>query len=271
MPRRRAAKRAPKRKGNRKAKIPRTIGMPASGQMAKIVETVAFVDLDPNLGYNFQFNLSQFRRASNLAPNFKFYKPTLVEWTIEPLYNTFQDGTTGAEVTVPYIYMVMNRTQDQTGLALADIQAMGSKPQKLVGKKTISYVPNWCSPGLNTYANQAVGNVNALVRFTNMGLKAQYSYIACPPTDLPANAQNTPLYIVPSAPPGFGQDGMNAVNANQCVYNGHTIWIDQEVPTGTLQPVARVTCTVHWSFKGPHCTYLVDGESYKTVIPQITT
>jgi len=267
----RNAKKANKRKGNRKSRIPR--GINDGGQMARIKETVSFVDLDPNLGYNFNFNLSQFRRASALAPNFKFYKATRVEWTIEPLYNTFQDGTTGAEVTVPYMYLTMNRTQDQTGIVLADIQAMGAKPQKLVGKKTISYVPNWCSPGLNTYANSQFmtpsgGVANALVRITNLGLKAQYSLLASPDTVDANNAQNVPSYIVPSIPPGTNQDGLNAINANQVVYNGHTVWIDQEVPTGTLQPVARVVCTVHWVFVGPHCTYLTDASSYKTVVPE---
>jgi hypothetical protein len=273
MPVRRKVARKPKRKvaPRRKARVPR--GINDAGQMATIKETVAFTDLDPNLGYNFNFNLSQFRRASQLAPNFKWYKPLSVEWTIEPLYNTFQDGTTGTEVTVPYMYMTMNRTQDQTGIALADIQAMGAKPQKLVGKKTIKYKPNWCSPGLNTYANQVfntpTGTATAIIRLTNLGLKAQYSYVACPDTVSATNLQNVPSYIVPTSPPGFGQDGTNAVNANQVIFNGHTIWIDQEVPTGTLQPVARVVATVTWHFKDPHCTYLIDPESYKTVVPEL--
>jgi len=265
--RRKSGKPNRKRVG-RKMAIPRQIN--DSGQMARIKETVAFVDLDPNLGYNFNFNLSQFRRASQLAPNFKWYKATMVEWTIEPLYNTFQDGITGAEVTVPYIYMTMNRTQDQTGIGLADIQAMGAKPSKLVAKQVIKYRPNWCSPGLNSYANVVITpGSNAIARLTNLGLKAQFSYLASPDTVSATNAQNVPQYIVPQIPPGTGQDGLNAVNANQVVYNGHTVWVDQEVPTGTLQPVARVTCTVHWAFKDPHCTYLVDPETYQTVTPQL--
>jgi len=246
--------------------IPRQIN--DHGQMARIKETVEFVDMDPNLGYNFVFNLSQFRRASQLAPNFKWYKPLSVEWTVEPLYNTFQDGTTGAEVTIPYMYLTMNRTQDQTGIQLADIQAMGAKPIKLTSKQVIKYTPNWCSPGLNTYANQNISGVNAIIRLTNLGLKAQYAYCASP-SALPTNAsaQNVPSYIVPGSPAGFGQDGTNAINASQVVFNGHTVWVDQEVPSGTLQPVARVTCTVTWHFKDPHCTYLVDPETYKTVVP----
>lgn len=261
IPRRK--QRALKGKGRR---VPSSLGMfNDRGQMARIKETVAFTDLDPNLGYNFNFNLSQFQRASTIAPSFKFYKATLVEWTIEPLYNTFQDGTTGAEVTVPYIYMTMNRTQDSTGIGLADIQAMGAKPRKLVSKLVIKYKPNWCSPGLIQYTTlpQLVGNpVNNIKQ---QGLKAQYSMLASPDTN---PGQNNGSIFAPAPPPNLPPNTGNAeVNANQVVYNGHTVWIDQEVPTGTLQPVARVTCTVHWSFKDPHCTYLEDG-AYKTVVPQ---
>lgn len=257
------------RRPGRKARIPRPVGGTNDyGQMARIKETVAYVDVVPNTGYNFNFNLSQYRRAMQLAPNFKWYKPTKVEWSIEPLYNTFQDGNAGTEITVPYLYVTMNRTQDTSGLSLEDIQAMGAKPQKLVSKKVIKYTPNWCVPGLNTYANQTVstpggGTANALVRFTNTGMKASYDWVASP-VQLPPDAQdpNVPSYIVPAAPFGFGQDGMNAVNASQVIYNGHTIWIEQ---LGSTQRCARVTATVHWSFKDPHCTYLEEG--YTQITP----
>lgn len=267
---------APKRRGGkrkgrgRKTRVPRSVrgGFNDFGQMARIKETVGYVDVLPNMGYNFNFNLSQYRRAMNLAPNFKWYKPTKVTWTIEPLYNTFQDGNAGTEITVPYLYMTMNRTQDSTGLSLEDIQAMGAKPQKLVNKKVISYRPNWCSPGLNTYAVQPVqgspsGTVNSLIRFTNMGLKAQYDWVASPVQPVPDPADpNEPSYIVPDLPFNTGQDGMNAVNASQVVYNGHTIWIEQ---LGSTQRCARVVATVHWSFKDPHCTYLDEG--YTNITP----
>jgi hypothetical protein len=251
-------------------RVPR--GINDHGQTATIKETVSFTDLDPNLGYNFNFNLSQFRRASTLAPNFKWYKPLSVEWTIEPLYNTFQDGLTGGQITIPYMYMTMNRTQDSTGILLADIQAMGAKPQKLVGKKTIKYKPNWCSPGLDGYASALVmtqngGTVSALTGLTHFGLKAQYSYCACPDSVSATNLQNVPSTFVPALAPGTGVAGQAVINANQVVFNGHTIWVDQEVSTGTLQPVARVVCTVVWHFKDPHCTYLVDPTSYQTVVP----
>lgn len=253
-------------KGRKTGRPRRSLGMfNDKGQMARIKETVAFTDLNPNLGYNFNFNLSQFRRASTIAPSFKWYKATMVEWTIEPLYNTFQDGTSGAEVSVPYIYMTMNRTQDKTGLGLADIQAIGAKPKKLVGKTVVKYKPNWCSPGLHATVFSADGKIYG---GTQLGLQAQYAYLNCPDTN---PGQNNPdIQGVAVAPghtfPGAATYEPNYTITNQVIYNGHSVWVDQEVPTGTLQPVARVTCTVHWAFKDPHCTYLEDG-AYQAVLP----
>lgn len=232
------------------------------GQMATIKETVEFTDLNPNLGYNFAFNLSQFRRASALAPNFKFYKAKSVEWTIEPLYNTFQDGTTGSEVTIPYMYMTMNRTQDSTGINLQDLQAMGAKPQKLVGKKTIRYVPNWCSPGLMAI-NFPVPPSPAVSQ--SYGLQKQFTYLACPDTDVAISAFQPSTAVPPSGPANYPT---SLIVANAVVYNGHTIWCDQEVNTGTLQAIARVTCTVTWHFKDPH--YTASPDTYVTVAPQHT-
>lgn len=272
MPRKYGAQRKVNRRKARRALKGRRSGPGKSlgmfndaGQMARIKETVAFTDLNPNLGYNFNFNLSQFQRASALAPSFKFYKATLVEWTIEPLYNTFQDGTTGAEVTVPYIYMTMNRTQDSTGIGLADIQAMGAKPKKLTGKMVIKYRPNWCSPGLTQYTVNPALVGNPVNNIKSQGLKAQYSHLACPDTN---PGLNTGSIFAPAAAPNLPVNtGTAEINANQVVYNGHTVWVDQEIATGTLQAVARVVCTVHWSFVGPHCTYLEDAK-YVDVVPQ---
>jgi len=251
-----------------KSRVPRGVrgGLNDFGQMATIKETVAFQDLDPNLGYNFNFNLSQFVRASALAPNFKFYKAKSVEWCIEPLYNTFQDGTTGGEVTIPYMYLTMNRTQDSTGINLPDIQAMGAKPQKLVGRKVIRYVPNWCSPGL--IAVQFLGPSGGNAQST-YGLQKQFSYLACPDTNL---GMNNGSAFIPSSAPNQNIPFSNApamtMFANKVVYNGHTVWVDQEVATGTLQPVARVTCTVTWHFKDPHYTTAPDPTAYRTIAPQ---
>ena len=249
MIRRGRGRRAGKRRNVRRRprRIPRAPGGTNDrGQIARIKETLEFNDLLSNTSYNFAFDLSQFARASALAPLFKWYRASYVEWRIEPTYNTFQEGT-ATNVSIPYLYVTMNRTQDNTGLNLQDIQAMGAKGQKLTTIKKISYKPNWCSSGLNViHFNSA----SAIDNMATLGLKAQYSYLACPDTNNglgnasgfnPANPTVPASLLVPVG-----------VIANQALYNGHNVWIDQEFGSGPT--IGRVTCTVHWEFKDPHYT-----------------
>jgi len=241
-PRRRAAGKRVARKGKRSA--------PAK-QYATIQETVAFTNMTAGVDYSYDFNLSQFRRATDLSTNFKWYKATKVIWTLEPLYNTFQDGVTGNEISAPYLYNVMNRIQDSRLHTLLDFQAMGCRPQKFTSKKVISYTPNWCSSGLTTFTKDLSGNY---LGGTSQGLKAQYSYLACP--DDRNKATDVGQGLVPNDPrlPIITvHTGMNTINANQVVYNGHLMFIDQFVSTDE-QPVARMTCTVTWLFKDPNFT-----------------
>lgn len=254
-PRRKAA-----RKGGRKTTIPR--GINDNNQVARIKETVAFGNIDAATAYSFVFSLNQFRRASTLAPNFKWYKASKVEWVLEPLFNTFTDD--GTPQTVPYMYMTMNRTQDAVGLNLQDLQAMGAKPKKLTSKQTLAYRPNWCSPGLLSFSR----DTNAYVREIHQnGLKPQYAWLSCPNlvdgiSPFP-QSQSTPIEngFFPVDP-----DMVNVLPA-QVVYNGHNIYIDQAL-SSTL-PVARLICTVHWEFKGPHYTASPDA-GLKTVKPIVT-
>jgi len=253
--RRRFAKKRPARPVARKGRKGARKGRSQSGgkQMAKIVETLEFVDINSDTVYNFNFNLSQFDRASVLAPNFKYYKAAKVTWNMEALYNTFQEANGGTGITQPYLYTTMNRTQDTTGQVVADLQAMGAKPIKFTGKHSISYRPNWCSPGLSvlTYTG---GTGLPPVNTNSQGLKSQYGYLACP-TNNPGHG-NTSAYTPANsqAPPSGGFILPNAINTNQVIYNGHTIFVDQLVPPSAPLTVARVTCTVEWHFKDPHYT-----------------
>jgi len=256
MPRRPVRRPRRARKPARKARVRRGLGTFATNQIARIVESLEFVDVNPGVNYNFQFNLSQFIRASTLAPNFKWYRATKVEWTIEPLYNVFQDGTAGSEVTMPYYYSVMNRTQDSSQLTLLDYQAMGCKPRKMTTKQVMKYRPNWCSGGLNLqWYNALTGTYEAT---PTVGLKAQYSYLASPRQEIPAttNASLTnPILPDVQNPPATTVTAAQ-VYTNAVVYNGHSIFIDQGVPTGVLQPCGKVVCTVHWEFKDPQSSNL---------------
>ena len=250
-PRRKAA-----RKGRRKTTIPR--GINDGGQVARIKETIEFQNVTANNAYGYQFTLNQFIRASAIAPNFKWYKASKVEWTLEPFFNTFTDD--GTPQSVPYLYQTMNRTQDNVALNLQDFQAMGAKPQKLTSKKVLAYKPNWCVPGMLTY-EQTPGTL-AINRLYSNGLKAVYDWLACPDAD-PGAAKSAEVLdpiqatLVPLVPQSLD------VITNQVVYSGHTLWLDQALP-GSV-PVARMTCTVHWEFKGPHCTYAIAAD---TIIAQ---
>lgn len=233
----------------RKARIPR--GINDGGQVARIKETIQFEAVLANNAYAYQFTLNQFLRASNLAPNFKWYKASKVEWTLEPFFNTFTDD--GSPQSVPYLYQTMNRTQDNVGLNLQDLQAMGAKPQKLVSKKVLTYKPNWCVPGMLTY-DQTAGTL-AINRLYSNGLKATYDWLPCPDVDPGAGKtavvmDPTQATLVPLVPNSLD------VITNQVVYNGHVLWLDQALTSSPI-PVARMTCTVHWEFKGPHCTYAI--------------
>jgi hypothetical protein len=230
--------------------------MGLGNQMAKIQETVEFTDMLADQVYNFNFNLSQFQRASDLAPNFKWYKAAKVEWRIDALYNTFQESSTG---TVPYIYKVMNRTQSAQPLNIQDIQAQGAKPVKFVGAHKVSYRPNWCVLGpLQTQPVAGTGSLVAASPIYANGLKAVYDWISSPEGNAGQNnTASNPLAFAPIKPtPGFAGVSQSVVNApNQTIYNGHAVFIDQLIPVAAL-PVARVSCTVTWLFKDPNCSYI---------------
>lgn len=208
-----------------------------SQQNATIIETIEFQDVSANIVEYNSFTLAEFPRAMAVASNFEFYKADKVIWTYEPLYNTFQDSVGG--ISKPYMYIAMNRRQ--RGMAnptLANIQAMGAQPMTLSSKKEVIYRPNWTSPGLTFHA----ANTQPSNTFTQ-GAKIQYSWLQTQPgTPSPISGQPTG-----GANPAPYGDYMQAANA---VYNGHLTYVDQAVAPGDKPKVARLTCTVHWKFKG---------------------
>lgn len=254
MPRPRRVRRA-RRKPARKSKarrsaggIPRSLGL--GNQMAKIVETIEFNQVVPNVTQNCVFSISQFERARTLATNFRWYKPTHVTWTIEPQFNVYQSGVTNP--TVPYIYTIMNRTQDDSFLTLNDMLTQGARPRKLVGAYKVSYRPNWCSPGLlATNVVSIPGQFGgALNNVFVQGLKPEYGWLQAPNL----------LSAYPAPPPGIRPIMyLNAAVTNTGVqnqasatyYNGHQFYIEQSVPSGATLPAYKITCQVHWAFKDP--------------------
>lgn len=253
--RRRKPARRPRRKA-RKGRKPRRVNkLFQTSQRAIIKETIQFQNVEANTSYGFVFSISQFDRAQKLAANFKWYKAKSVEWSLEPLFNTFTDD--GTPQSIPYLYTKMNRTQDSIAVSLQDLQASGMKPQKLTSKKVMKYVPNWCSPGLLSIgtSNQGTSGGQVYVNAVSQnGLKPQYGYLPCstynPPLGNTDGASMEPI-LTPNTPL---LPTSVAVTTNQVIYNGHEIFLDQILSNPTIQ-VARITCTVTWEFKDPNFSY----------------
>jgi hypothetical protein len=96
-----------------------------------------------------------------------------------------------------------------------------------------------------------------VVEVDSAGLRANYDWLQSPNAD--TSRDNDPQFTIPIIASNNGTvPGVSLVNSaivtNQVIYNGHQTFADQAVPTGVLQPIARVTATVHWHFKGPHKT-----------------
>jgi len=254
MPRRRATRR-PKRRAAKKRTY-RSKGGRTSKQMAKILETIEYNNVAPNVVQAMTFTINQFERARTLATNFRWYKPTYVTWTIEPQFNTFQSGINAN--SVPYMYKIMNRSQDPSFMTLSDILSQGAKPMKLISQKKISYRPNWCSPGLivqNVVAQQGFGG--ALNNVYINGLTPQYGWLQAPnllPTGTSGSGQPLVPGTISSLQPGDPRATGPALNlAANTVFNGHQVYIEQQTaPQST--PVYKVSCTVSWSFKDPKNT-----------------
>jgi hypothetical protein len=235
--------------------------MPAiaeKGQTCRVVETVELTDINSNQSTQHVFSLSDFSRASNIAPNFMWYRAVKVVYTYDPLYNTFQDGVNAA--SKPYMYTVMNRSQFTSVnnmRHLEQFQCAGARPITLTTQKKIAYRPNWCSPGLL----QIRVNANGSQDFTQGGLQTQYGWLATQSQQInlvPADGTNYDQFGSPASQsritPGSGLTTYNgqSVLTNMVQYNGHFTYVDQKFTGGEtpVDPVARLTATVIWEFKG---------------------
>lgn len=260
--------------------------MAEKGQSCRVIETIELPDLLANSARDHIFNLSAFARASNIAPNFKFYRAAKVIYTYDPLFNTFQDGNGTANASKPYMYSVMNRTQvtqtspvQQMG-SLVQFQCTGARPVPLVSQRKISYKPNWCSPGLLQLRTTVSPGQPNIQDYSTNGLQAQYGWLATP-SDLSfiinadqtgGNAGAYPLSISHETPPAAAVAN-SFVYLNMVVYNGHQVYIDQKYTGGdpSDQPVARVTCTVLWEFKeAQNPLRVTPGDGLPTVAPKTT-
>lgn len=232
-------------------KVPKSMAPGISNRhYAEITETVELTDIDANTTYQECFQLNQFKRAFALAPNFKFYRAKKVLWKYEPVYNLFAEG--GGE-TIPLAYMVMNRTQDNNDYSAGQLREQGAIPRKFTSAITMSYTPNWCTPGLIAQQKDFSGNV---VNIVQQGLQKCYKYLSTP--DLANNGNQMDPKIITNQLGVLGYSTARVVSPS-VIYNGHFAHFEQEIE-GTQRRLCRRTVTVVWEFRGPKTKFIELGE-----------
>jgi len=254
-----------KGKGNRRGRVPRSLNPQA--QFATSVETFNVAPLTDNSLYSHSFNLGQFPRSSAIAACYKWCRPVEVSYEYIPLYNTFQESTTGgAGVTVPIFFSYMNRTGNTkaptpAAQQLEWIQSTGARAKTFNKKIVLKYKPNWLSSGLLTYGNaEGTENVSRLV---SMGAKAEFGWVPCP-DGIPQAVTQAGDYSLtvpgqaykPDTIPSDLETGLPLLNpvsviTNGVNYQGHFTYIRQAVE-GSTQAVAELRITVKWQFKNPN-------------------
>jgi hypothetical protein len=204
-------------------------------------------------------SLNSFDRAARMATLFRWYKCEKVEYTYQPIFNTYQASSTG--YSIPYLYHVMNRTGTQDVYDVNDFKAMGSMPHRLSKPLKITYKPNWLLAGnaIVNYQSLTIPGYSSTVNagvfpIANSGNTPCSKWLRCP-------AQNT------AGPAGstssFDEVGLSAsvlspfplarsLNETAAVqWLGHDIIVDQDVPAPVDVPLVRVMVKVHWVFKDP--------------------
>lgn len=256
---RRARRAARKGKGNRRGRVPRSLNVNPQKQGASIIETIvikAAAVANSQVGLNI-FDLSMFGRASQAATLYKFYKADYCEWEYQPRYNLYSSG--GA-VTAPYMYVAMNRTQDATiglgpGTAQQFMTSQGAIPSLFTKKKTIRYVPNWCSPGI-TAVRWDNTNTN-VTGVASQGVRVNYGWLSSPDNGYTAGSVSTVMPISSGANPTPLPNGyLSATNLSIAPqYNGHYTWFDDS--SADANPCGDIVLRVKWSFKNP--SFFVTG------------
>lgn len=167
------------------------------------------------------------------------------------MFNTYQSAA-GGQTTIPYVYTIMNRTQDKPALLLNDLLAQGARPRKLTSIVKTTYKPNWCSPGLLSMNVQSGPGFGGYVQnITQNGLQPEFGWLSTPGTYYASSTNFADLQSLATRVSSVTNTGNNQVtNAPAlAIYNGHVLYIEQ---LNAPQVIAcKITAKVTWVFKDP--------------------
>ena len=200
---------------------------------AKVVETLANVDLTCNTPYIFLKAGISGPRASAVAPQFGLYRIARITYKINPLYDTYTSTAPGgnAIASVPHLYWKMNRYADAPAVWDGDfLRQQGCKPHRLDDKTvTISYKPNIL------LAQSAAGSDSGQVKMT-------------------------PWLSTDTAP----DDQVFALSTTE--HQGHLMYIENAVSGAPEEVrVAKMDVTIVYEFKNPRAISVPSPSSVATV------
>lgn len=211
----------------------------SQSQMARIAETITLEDLKPNTAYDAFLNLSQFKRATDVADNFQEYRIQKLVWKFTPYFDTFVDAS-GA-VCLPYLYEKRHTYEAPTTFDLDYLKALGAKPRRFDDKTlSVSYTPN-VNMAIFGDGNPTTGGT----QLVNTSGKPSYKPWL-----------NTHLTQAP------GTEVMDTTR-----HYGLAFWIDQVTATAGNSTVGQLECTAYFEFKKPWdlATITADAPAKKIV------
>jgi len=211
------------------------------------VESVELETLQCNTPYKGDFSIKNFDRATIVASQYEFYRCTKVEYMWTALYNTFQDAS--GQATIPYLVWSMNRNGEDYGGVFDKrmLERRGAIPQKFVGVKNVSYVPNTLQGTIATHG-LIPGEVMSQA-FTYTPKKMEWF-------------SSEVLKTSSGAP-----TGPNEFTVAPPMYYGLLFIID-ELSGNFTAPIGRLTIKCHWEFKQSRA---LDNTTNDKVIPYVNT
>lgn len=135
MKARKTSKRAGKRMSKRFAQRRRRV---ANREFATASQTIELPDDQTRQVYTLGgIRLSDFDRLSLIAQAYQYFRITHVEMKFRPFYDTFANSGVPTDQTVPYLYWLINKAQNNTLASFNALQDAGAKPIRF-DEKTIT-------------------------------------------------------------------------------------------------------------------------------------
>lgn len=132
MPQKKGAKKtAPRRRFQRKARVPRSLN-PMRYDVASCSDTLGLISVVSNTPYTLQnIALTNSSRAKTIAQGYQFYRITKVEVKWKPYADTFASGG----LTVPNLYYMVDKANTFPSNTTVDtLKQAGAKPVRLDDK-----------------------------------------------------------------------------------------------------------------------------------------